>query len=242
MKRVTNSGNSKNTIGLADVICRMKCCDFKANADKDTYKEFSIKLKSIKSPAGIAVLLSEMLDDEIFPNGMIINQIISILSMQHCLQFVMEFYQIACVKGLADRNTFSSTLDAIINSPKPATHTALAVLEEAKKKKMVDTITVNQVLNVIAKSPSPDTESALGIAQEAKSKEHSSVILSQHSPQMTAVELSRPTKLNTKAQPFVPQCKAAISLSSTSNSNGFFSIEPNAETKTKLKQETSWCP
>lgn len=167
MRRVTSRGTINKASSLSDVITRMKLCDLEANADRETYEEFRVKLKSIESPAAIAALLSEMLEDEIFPNVVIINQLISILSRRHCLQFVMEFHAIACTKNLADIITFRSTLDAIANSPNPKVEFAMGLLEEAKKKNLADSIMYNQILTVIAKSKQPDASLANRLLDEA---------------------------------------------------------------------------
>ncbi|VEB37162.1 PPR repeat protein [Legionella sainthelensi] len=149
------------------VILRMKQSDLKANASRATYISYSNQLKG-KNIGNITALLTEMLNNHMFPNTVILNQLIKRLAQLHQLQFSLEVHQIAVTRGLADAITYASTLDAIAKSAQPDTQLAVRLLEEAKKAGLADAITYASTLDAIAKSTQPDAQLAVKLLEEAK--------------------------------------------------------------------------
>ncbi|KTD60544.1 PPR repeat protein [Legionella sainthelensi] len=149
------------------VILRMKQSDLKANASRATYISYSNQLKG-KNIGNITALLTEMLNNHMFPNTVILNQLIKRLAQLHQHQFSLDVHQIAVTRGLADAITYASTLDAIAKSAQPDTQLAVRLLEEAKKAGLADAITYVSTLDAIAKSTQPDAQLAVKLLEEAK--------------------------------------------------------------------------
>ncbi|WP_242602452.1 hypothetical protein [Legionella rowbothamii] len=123
-----NTGNQGAPFNL--LIMRIEGCNIKADADKRTYIFYSKQLKD-KGLDEVTSLLTEMLDKHIFPNTIILNQLIKRLSQLHQPQYSLLVHKMAVTKGLANAITYNSTLDAIAKSKQPDAELAEALINEA---------------------------------------------------------------------------------------------------------------
>jgi len=137
------------------------------NSRKNEYIAYSQSLKKIYQLQDIDLLLNQMLDNQLFPNTVIINQLIKKLS-QVGFEYVDDLYRIAVNKGIADSITYSSTIDAIAKSKKPNAEAAIKLLEEAKKLRFADKYIYANTIDAIAKSELPNAYDAIRLLEEAK--------------------------------------------------------------------------
>ncbi|WP_225316670.1 hypothetical protein [Legionella longbeachae] len=149
------------------VILRMKQSDLKVNASIATYISYNNQLKG-KNLRNITALLTEMLNNHVFPNTVILNQLIKRLSQLNQLQLSLDVHQMAVTKGLANAITYNITLNAIAKSAHPDVQLTLRLLEEAKKAGLANAITYASTLDAIAKSAQPDMQLTLRLLEEAK--------------------------------------------------------------------------
>ncbi|CAM3470344.1 PABP-interacting PAM2 motif-containing protein [Legionella longbeachae] len=148
------------------VILRMKQSDLKVNASIATYISYNNQLKG-KNLRNITALLTEMLNNHVFPNTVILNQLIKRLSQLNQLQLSLDVHQMAVTKGLANAITYNITLNAIAKSAQPDVQLTLRLLEEAKKAGLANAITYASTLDAIAKSVQPDAQLAGALIDEA---------------------------------------------------------------------------
>jgi len=130
----------RKTIPLNDlqafraIINCMKTCNTAPLVNKGRYIKYSQHLKKLNSLQDISVLLSGMLDQNIFPNAVIINQLINKMKQLNQLDFALELHGIAASKNIADAITYASTITAIANSATPDVSRALRLFDEATEK------------------------------------------------------------------------------------------------------------
>jgi len=137
------------------------------NSRKNEYIAYSQSLKQLYQLQDIDLLLNKMLDNQLFPNAYIINQLIKKLS-RYRLEYIDDLYRIAVNKGIADSITYNSIIDAIAKSANPNAYEAIRLLEEAKKLGIANAITYNSTIDAIAKSENPNAHYAIGLLEEAK--------------------------------------------------------------------------
>lgn len=153
---------------FGSVITRLQRSGASQFAGKAIYVKYGKKLKNIHQIEGVSSLLSEMMDEHVFPDTLLINQMIKIVSSKN-LQHTLALCRIATERKLADTITYSSTIGAISKSINPDIHLAVQLFEEAKKNKLIDNISYGRILHTISKGVQPDISLAWRFFEEAKS-------------------------------------------------------------------------
>ena len=145
-----------NAQEFVSIINRMKTWGTAHVVNKRIYIEYSQRLKTLKSLQEISALLSEMLSLNVFPNTVIINQLINKMNQLKQINSAMELHRIAAERHIADAITYASTITAIAKSAIPDVTRALSLFDEAKRLGFADAITYNSTITAIAKSAAPD--------------------------------------------------------------------------------------
>lgn len=126
-----------NSQDFRSIINQMKTWGDARVVSKNIYIDYSQRLKTLKSLQEISTLLSGMLFQNVFPNTVIINQLIKKLNQLKRIDFVLEIHGIAAARKIADAITYNSTITAIAKSASPdATFETLAfsLIDEAKQR------------------------------------------------------------------------------------------------------------
>jgi len=207
------------------------------NSRKNEYIAYSQSLKKIYQLQDIDLLLNQMLDNQLFPNTVIINQLIKKLS-QVGFEYVYNLYRITVNKGIADTITYNSTIDAIAKGKNPNAEAAIRLLEEAKQAGFADQYTYASTIDAIAKSKNPNAEAAIRLLEEAKQAGF-------------ANEYIYASTIDVIAKSANPNAHEAIRLLEEAKQTGFVdaitynrtigtiakSVNPNAEAAIKLLEE-----
>ena len=133
---------------------------------KPVYLSYSLRIKSISSETEIALILSEIADQGILPNPVIINQLINKLSAIQNINAVLALHRFAVQNRIANTITYNSTIVAIAHSTTPNTNLACDLFHEAQQSGYTDAISYSCILDAIANSATPDRELALKILDE----------------------------------------------------------------------------
>jgi len=164
-RQITPHGNPQD---FSSIINRMKTWATASLVNKQKYIEYSQHLKDLNSLQDISALLSGMLSLNIFPNTVIINQLIKKMNQLKQIHFALELHGIAAKREIANAITYASTITAIAKSATPDASRALRLLDEAKSLGFANAITYNSTITAIAKSATPDANRALRLFDEAK--------------------------------------------------------------------------
>ncbi|PJD94874.1 MAG: hypothetical protein CK423_04970, partial [Legionella sp.] len=132
-----------NTQNFISIINRMKTWGSAPVVNRQIYIEYSQRLKSLKYLQDISALLSDMLNREVFPNTVIINQLINKMNQLKQINFALELCGIAAKRHIADAITYASTINAIAKSATPDANRALSLFNEAKRLNFADAFTYN---------------------------------------------------------------------------------------------------
>src|SRR3990167_3441874 len=157
-----------NAQEFVSIINRMKTCGTAHVVNKRIYIEYSQRLKTLKSLQEISALLSEMLSLNVFPNTVIINQLINKMNQLKQINSAMELHRIAAERHIADAITYNSTICAIAKSATPDVNRAVSLFDDAKRLGFADAITYNSTIGAIAKSATPDVNRAVSLFDDAK--------------------------------------------------------------------------
>jgi len=95
------------------------------------YIEYSKRLTKLNSLPEISALLSMMLDQNVLPDTVIMNQLIKKMNQLKQIDFVLELHGIAATRHIANAITYNSTITAIAKSASPDAKRALSLLDEA---------------------------------------------------------------------------------------------------------------
>ncbi len=153
---------------LSLVINRMKTWDVACAVHKSKQKNYSQRLQTLESLREISRLLSEMLENGIFPNIVIINQLIKKMQQFEQINVALALHGIAVAKNIADAITYTSTINAIAKSATPNATLAVDLFNEAKRLGFADAITYASTITAIAKSAAPHAALAVDLFNEAK--------------------------------------------------------------------------
>ena len=152
-RQTTPDGNPQD---FSSIINRMKTWATASLVNKQKYIEYSQHLKDLNSLQDISALLSGMLSLNIFPNTVIINQLIKKMNQLKQIHFALELHGIAAKREIANAITYASTITAIAKSATPDANRALRLFDEAKRLGLADAITYNSTITAIAKIATPD--------------------------------------------------------------------------------------
>ena len=115
----------------------------------------------------ITRFLRGMLHDNVFPNVVILNQLINKLGHLGRVDYALWLYELASEKKIADKVTYATTIRAISRSPRPNVWLALDILNEAIRLEMIDAYTYNTMLTLIGHCAPPDVSLAVKILEAA---------------------------------------------------------------------------
>ena len=141
MKSMNRQASTDNFNDWNLLITHMNSLGAPQFVNKTIYTTYSQKLKGLKSLSDITRFLSDMLNKNVFPNVVIINQIIKKMDYLRQLNYVLDVHAFAVSRGFADAITYASTISAIANSATPDAGLALTLLNEAKSSTLANAIT-----------------------------------------------------------------------------------------------------
>ena len=165
---------SKPTPTLNNIISRMQNWTVVVHSDDEETKLRLKKdrelIKQARNMPEIINILSSMLNDNLFPNQILMTQLIRTLGELNEKDAMFSFFQIAIEKNIDDAFTYHSAIRAIANSLYPDVQRALQILELAKAKGMSNAHAYIFSITAIAKHQTPDVDLALKLLEEAEEK------------------------------------------------------------------------
>lgn len=168
--RHTQKTSAKALSIFNTIIARMETWGAVHEGNQHKHISSSKRLKTCNALLEISDLFSEMLGQNIFPNTVIINQLIKKLQYLKLLDFALRVHRIAVAKNLTDAVTYNTTIDTVAKSHEPNIKLVLILFNRAKELGFADTVTYNSTIDAIAKRPEPNAELAIALFNEAKTR------------------------------------------------------------------------